>query len=329
MQETKQELYFEQFMSEYKDVISCYEQFKKCGGFSEKRIEICETLGKMLRKHGRYSLALYFFDKLLEIRCTENKIDTNTELLYEIGHLFKRLKNYQEALRYYQLALQIAYDKKDKDGVEKALNEVGLAYGHMEDHHTGGIYMGESERLEKSTFLEFNTDSVPKVSIELCACQTPAELIREIKIENENGELLLDGLYKLLDRHAIFCPCGARFVSDDLKMYDHDDGLVVSGYEKRQWVYLECNSCKYGHSFKNYVLDIIKEVLGCYHAFSILEYRRSSFKFKFNNFGYELRYCMIPLREVLGNLGSWYNDMRNLTLSYSIRLYVKKIKRVY
>jgi hypothetical protein len=39
--------------------------------------------------------------------------------------------------------------------------------------------------------------------------------------------------------------CGHPFDLDDIQTYNHDGGIEVKGYDKRQWVYFHCKKCEY------------------------------------------------------------------------------------
>jgi len=39
--------------------------------------------------------------------------------------------------------------------------------------------------------------------------------------------------------------CGHPFDLEDIKTFDHEGGIVVKGYDKKQWVYFHCKKCEY------------------------------------------------------------------------------------
>ena len=46
-------------------------------------------------------------------------------------------------------------------------------------------------------------------------------------------------------KHGSCVTCGMPFDLDDIKTYDHEGGIAVKGYDKKQWVYLHCKKCEY------------------------------------------------------------------------------------
>ena len=39
--------------------------------------------------------------------------------------------------------------------------------------------------------------------------------------------------------------CGHPFDLDDIMTYNHNGGITVKGYDKKQWVYFHCKHCDY------------------------------------------------------------------------------------
>jgi len=50
--------------------------------------------------------------------------------------------------------------------------------------------------------------------------------------------------YRALVRGKICRSCGSVLMPE-VDTYDHADGWVVEGFEKKQWLYTECRGCGY------------------------------------------------------------------------------------
>jgi hypothetical protein len=64
-------------------------------------------------------------------------------------------------------------------------------------------------------------------------------------------ELAAESRWKILSQvsnvndHRKNCSCGTPIIKGVLASYDHEGGMEVPGYEKKQWVYMHCPKCKY------------------------------------------------------------------------------------
>ena len=39
------------------------------------------------------------------------------------------------------------------------------------------------------------------------------------------------------------CMCGSFYSKEEIKSYDHEGGYIITGFEKKQWVYFLCTNC--------------------------------------------------------------------------------------
>ena len=44
------------------------------------------------------------------------------------------------------------------------------------------------------------------------------------------------------------CLCGNPLENNPIISYDHDGGIDLDGYEKKQWVYFACRRCGYDYA---------------------------------------------------------------------------------
>ena len=61
--------------------------------------------------------------------------------------------------------------------------------------------------------------------------------------------------YRALVRGKICRSCGTVLMPE-VNYYDHPDGWLVEGFEKKQWLYTECRGCGYQNAL--WKLDIVR-----------------------------------------------------------------------
>jgi hypothetical protein len=49
----------------------------------------------------------------------------------------------------------------------------------------------------------------------------------------------------VIQKHGCCASCGEPLDLNDIKTYDHEGGIAVKGYDKKQWVYFHCKKCDY------------------------------------------------------------------------------------
>ena len=62
----------------------------------------------------------------------------------------------------------------------------------------------------------------------------------------QTKEMTLQEIATALIQKDVTCRwCGSRFNLDNVHCYSHDGGILVKGYERKQWVYMTCPHCGY------------------------------------------------------------------------------------
>ena len=86
------------------------------------------------------------------------------------------------------------------------------------------------------------------------------DVIIGIEIDNhslaELGEWVVESEGKCFD-------CKTPYKVTDVKSYDHEGAYTITGFEKKQWVYIECNKCKIDMKIAVVIQKILLELQKC------------------------------------------------------------------
>src|SRR5690606_21232507 len=111
--------------------------------------DFLRIIGRALAKQGEMdSASVYYFDALEELEPTKNP--EKLGLLYDdIARMYRRLKQSERALSFYDKALELYESENDLEGIARINNESGVVFrDDFGDHETANERFLQSLRIQ-------------------------------------------------------------------------------------------------------------------------------------------------------------------------------------
>lgn len=130
----------------YDSAIKAYEK----AGSKNEIPKLLTITGRIYYNFGDYKTAMTLYLKGLSICENLNmKGDTKGWLLRYIGSVFKRQRNHDKALEYYQKAYKVFKNNNDTDGMASCLNNIGIVHGSINGDSLQLVYYNRALKLSE------------------------------------------------------------------------------------------------------------------------------------------------------------------------------------
>ncbi|MCL1466832.1 CHAT domain-containing protein [Argonema galeatum] len=99
-----------------------------------RKVKTLNDMGMVCQKIGQYEQALGYYQRALEIAQESEDRTSVAETFNNIGVFYQKLGQYQQALEFYQQALTLQLEIGDRNGEASTLNNIGVAYESIGDY---------------------------------------------------------------------------------------------------------------------------------------------------------------------------------------------------
>lgn len=99
-----------------------------------RKVKTLNDMGMVCQKIGQYEQALGYYQRALEIAQERENCTSIAESFNNIGVVYQKLGQYQRVLEFYQQALTLQLEIGDRNGEASTLNNIGVAYESLGDY---------------------------------------------------------------------------------------------------------------------------------------------------------------------------------------------------
>ncbi len=145
------ELYFD--LKNYEKSLSYFQRLEKIyfsSGDSLAGIEASQKIIECYNSLGQYDMALSYNMKMLDYYKAQGNIEKEIVALNNTGFTYKRLKNFKEALNYFNMALALEEESGKNNNYVTLLN-IAIVYQNLDDYKHSLDYMLRAEKIAESS----------------------------------------------------------------------------------------------------------------------------------------------------------------------------------